>query len=144
LIAYADSGFLVSLYASDSNSALATFLIAPTRPVFLLTPLLELEFTNALQLLVFRKQATRAECSAIVDQFLIDRRAGAFRATPLAAEAWERATRFSEAHTAAIGTRTLDVLHVAAALLLQPDMFFTFDKRQAKLARAVRLKVAPS
>lgn len=143
MIAYADSGFLVSLYASDSNSALATSLVASPKPAFLLTPLLELEFTNALQLLVFRKQATRAECRAIVEQFSLDRRAGAFRATPLSSEAWEKAAEFSEAHSAAIGTRTLDVLHVAAALLLKPDVFFTFDKRQAKLAKAVRLKVAP-
>ena len=144
MIAYADSGFLVSLYASDSNSALASALVASPKPVFLLTPLLDLEFANALQLLVFRKQVTRAECNAIVDQFSLDRRAGAFRAAPLAAEAWEKAAELSQAHTATIGARTLDVLHVAAALLLQPDVFFTFDKRQATLARAVRLKVAPT
>jgi predicted nucleic acid-binding protein len=143
LIAYADSGFLVSLYASDSNSALATSLVARAKPVFLLTPLLELEFLNALQLLVFRKQVTRTERNAIFEQFSLDRRAGVFRATPLTSEAWEKAAEISEAHTAAIGTRTLDVLHVAAAVLLKPDVFFTFDKRQAKLARAVRLKVAP-
>lgn len=144
MIAYADSGFLVSLYASDANSALATSLIVSPKPLFLLTPLVELEFANALHLLVFRKLLTRAESRAIFDQFALDRRAGAFRTMQLTSEAWDKAVELSEAHSAAMGTRTLDVLHVAAALLLKPDVFFTFDKRQAQLAKAVRLKVAPA
>lgn len=143
MIVYADSGFLISLYASDSNSALATALVR-SKPVFLLTPLVELEFSNALQLLVFRKQATPAECKAIFSQFSLDRRMGAFRAVQLTPGVWEKAARFSDTHSAALGTRTLDVLHVAAAVLLEPDLFLTFDKRQGKLAQAARLKVAPA
>jgi len=38
--------------------------------------------------------------------------------------------------------RTLDVLHVATALLLTPDVFYTFDGRQ--LARGEGLRVLPS
>lgn len=143
MIAYADSGFLISLYAADDNSALATTLVR-SKPVFLLTPLAELEFTNALQLLVFRKQASLGEVRAIFDQFSLDRRLGAFRSAVLTLEIWDKAAHFSELHTRAFGTRTLDVLHVAAALLLKPDVFLTFDKRQAKLARAVGLQVAPN
>ena len=36
---------------------------------------------------------------------------------------------------------TLDTLHVASALQLGAERFFTFDERQANLARAVGLKV---
>jgi hypothetical protein len=43
-----------------------------------------------------------------------------------------------------LGTRILDVLHVALALSFQPDVFFTFDRRQWKLAKAVGLHVLPS
>jgi len=39
--------------------------------------------------------------------------------------------------------RTLDVLHVASASLLTPEVFFTFDRPQRHLARAVRLQVLP-
>ena len=35
---------------------------------------------------------------------------------------------------------TLDTLHVACALELGAERFWTFDARQAKLARAVGLK----
>jgi len=38
----------------------------------------------------------------------------------------------------------LDVLHVALAMDLEPDAFFTFDRRQWKLAKAVGLRVLPS
>jgi predicted nucleic acid-binding protein len=35
----------------------------------------------------------------------------------------------------------LDTLHVASALTLAADDFYTFDRDQAKLARAVGLRV---
>ncbi len=45
-------------------------------------------------------------------------------------------------YVAKLGTRTLDSLHVAAALELKAERFWTFDERQAKLAKAVGLKVS--
>jgi len=41
-----------------------------------------------------------------------------------------------------LGTRTLDSLHVATALELKAEQFWTFDQRQAKLAKAVGLKTS--
>jgi predicted nucleic acid-binding protein len=38
--------------------------------------------------------------------------------------------------------RTLDSLHVACALELKADRFWTFDERQAKLARARGLRTS--
>lgn len=142
MIAYADTAFLVSLYGRDTNSLIARQLL-PLQPAFLLTPLGDAEFVNAVELLVFRSYWSRSEASAVVDRFLQERNAGVFRAVPFTSEMWDKASELSRLRTAAIGTRTLDVLHVAAALLLKPDVFFTFDKRQAQLAKAVRLKVAP-
>ncbi len=39
-----------------------------------------------------------------------------------------------------LGVRTLDSLHVACALELKAERFWTFDERQAKLARVEGLK----
>jgi len=39
-----------------------------------------------------------------------------------------------------LGVRTLDSLHVACALELKAERFWTFDERQAKLAKAQGLK----
>jgi hypothetical protein len=51
------------------------------------------------------------------------------------------AARFSERYSATVGTRSLDILHVAAAKALRAVEFV--DGRQRTLAAAVGLKVAP-
>ena len=59
----------------------------------------------------------------------------------LPASAFERAKQIARRQTPRLGTRTLDVLHLASALALQADTFHTFDTRQAKLAAAEGLLV---
>ncbi len=80
----------MSLYGQDSNSAVATGLIR-SKPVFLLTSLGEVEFTNAVQLRVFRKEWTRLEARSVHDLFLQHQAAGVFRIAPLGSEIWEKA-----------------------------------------------------
>jgi hypothetical protein len=67
-IAYADTGFLISLYDRAANSASAISPLAP-RPVLLLTPLSEVEFSNAVELIVFRKEWTSSQARAIRETF---------------------------------------------------------------------------
>ncbi len=64
---------------------------------------------------------------------------GFFRSTPVPAMVYDDAFRLSRRHTAALGTLTLDILHVAAALVLGLPAIYTFDRRQAQLARAAGL-----
>ena len=143
MIAYADTGFLVSLYGQDDHSATATALVK-SRPVLILTPLGEAEFTNAIELRVFRNEWTRREARFVHEHFLQHQAAGVFRMESLSSEAWEKALILSRRYSAKLGTRTLDLLHVAAALVLKPEVFYTFDMRQHKLARAERLRVLPA
>jgi predicted nucleic acid-binding protein len=56
--------------------------------------------------------------------------------------ALNRAAELSERHTPRLGTRSLDVLHVASALELKLGHFLTFDARQQQLAKSVGLKLA--
>jgi predicted nucleic acid-binding protein len=104
----------------------------------------EAEFTNAVQLRVFRKEWTRREARLVQEQFLWHQAAGVFRIEPLGTEVWDKALVLSHRHSAKLGTRTLDLLHVAAALALKPDVFYTFDVRQRKLAKAERLHILPA
>lgn len=143
MIAYADTGFLVSLYGQDGHSAAATSLVK-SRPVFLLTPLGEAEFMNAIELQVFRKQWTRREAQSVRVEFEQHVAAGVFRAEPFESAVWEKTLSLSRRYSAKLGTRTLDLLHVAAALALHPDVFFSFDERQRILAKAERLHVLPA
>jgi predicted nucleic acid-binding protein len=55
--------------------------------------------------------------------------------------AFKRAMELSQNYTPQLGTRSLDVLHVACALELKLRRFLTFDHRQQQLAAAVKLKV---
>lgn len=142
MIVYADTGFLVSLYGRDNNSDAAVGL-ARSRPVFVLTSLGDIEFANAIELRVFRKEWTHREARMVRDQFLQHQAAGVFQVETLTADIWERAIRLSRLYTAKLGTRTLDIVHVASALVLKAEVLFTFDERQKRLAAAVRLRVMP-
>lgn len=55
--------------------------------------------------------------------------------------ALDLSAELSEEHTPKLGTRSLDVLHVACALELKARYFLTFDVRQQKLAVATGLKL---
>jgi len=52
-----------------------------------------------------------------------------------------RATNLATAHTQRLGARAIDLLHVAAALTLESELFLTSDARQVQLAKAEGLKV---
>jgi len=54
----------------------------------------------------------------------------------------EVCTDLARRHGAKLGVRTLDSLHVACAVELKAERFWTFDERQAKLAKAEGLKTS--
>lgn len=142
--AYADTSFLISLYGRDVNSAKANAVIEAHQPTFLLTPFGEAEFANACEFRVFLKLWTAAQAHAVRNRFLSHVGGGVFQVEELKPEAWRMAIMLSRRHTPKLGTRTLDVVHVATALVLKPDAFCTFDERQRKLAKAERLRVLPA
>ena len=51
------------------------------------------------------------------------------------------ADRLSMAHTELLGARAIDLLHVAAALTLEGELFLTTDARQGKLTKAAGLRI---
>ena len=70
-----------------------------------------------------------------------DLRNGLFQLRGLPDPVFERASQLSPHATAKLGTRTADLLHVAAALELGVDYLYSFDEHQRKLAQTVRLKI---
>jgi hypothetical protein len=143
LIVYADTGFLISLYGSDYNSGAASALLQG-QPTFILTPLGETEFANAIELRIFRKEWTSQEARIVRDRFLHHASAGVFQMEALSPEVWQTALTLSRRHTAKLGIRTLDLLHVATVKVFKPDAFFTFDRRQRAVAKAERLRIMPA
>jgi hypothetical protein len=73
---------------------------------------------------------------------LSDLAAGVFaHEDPRWADVLSEAERLSAGHSEFIGTRSLDILHVAGALVPGSERLVTFDTRQATLARAAVLRV---
>jgi hypothetical protein len=70
-------------------------------------------------------------------------RAGVFQLRPLPEAAFARARKLSRQTTPILGTRTADLLHVAAALELGVAGFFSFDLHQRKMAETAGLKLNP-
>jgi predicted nucleic acid-binding protein len=138
---YADTSFLVSLYVLDANSAQASAQMKQAKLPILLTAFGELELTNAIALRLFRKEllpSKRKAAQALLAKDLVD---GVLSMKPLPARIFERAQQIARNRTPQLGTRTLDVLHVASALLLEAKAFYTFDRNQGKLAVAEGLLV---
>lgn len=138
---YADPSFLVSLYSPDANSPAAVRAMQTATSQRFVTAFGELEVINAMGLRVFRKEISTAQSQASIIQFENDLRDGIFQLRGLADSVFERARQLSRQTTAKLGTRSADLLHVAAALVLGADCLYTFDVRQRKLAQTLRLKL---
>ena len=135
----------MSLYGSDVNSGAATSLVQQHRPVFLVTPLGQTEFTSVVFSVPARPGGWAVnEARSIEEQFTRDLQAGVWQWEDFPPETWARARELSRHHAPAMGCRAGDALHVASALTLAADDFYTFDHDQAKLARAVGLRVLGS
>ena len=138
---YVDTSFLVSLYVTDQHTAMAERAMA-TNPSVWLTPLHIAEWTHAIEQHVFRRALSRGEADAYYDRFSRHRLSAPWVEVALPDSIFDVCTRLAGQCGAKLGLRTLDTLHVAAALELKAKHFWTFDERQKKLARAVGLKTA--
>jgi predicted nucleic acid-binding protein len=139
---YADTGFLCSLYAPDAHSLRAITAMRRHPVPLAFTWIHQLEFRNALRLRVFRREITPKQRDASLNLLLSDLAVGVLaHCQPPLSEVMTEAERLSASHSERLGTRSLDILHVAAALVNGSRAFLTFDTRQAKLAKAAGLKV---
>lgn len=137
---YIDSSVLVAVYVPErfSASARRTLSHVPQVPYTLLH---ELEVANAFALLLGRRSITVAEHRAIGAQVRDD--VEAQRLVPTAVD-WPQtfagACELSESCTPTLLTRSLDLLHVAAAGAIGCKVFVSADDRQLAAAKAAGLK----
>jgi len=136
-----DSSFLFSLYVLDVNSTLASARIKRAVLPLLLTDVGKIEILNAVGLRLYRKELRPSEVKKVYGLFREDIQQGVVQIVPLPAAAYHQAEQIARTHTPLLGTRTLDVLQVAGALVLKADAFYTFDQKQATLAIAVGLTI---
>jgi len=109
-------------------------------PVLWLTPLHVAEMTHAIEQHVFWKKLTPANAVRLHETFKHHRETGFWREVAFPEFAFVRCMDLARRHCSRLGLRTLDTLHVAAALELRASAFWTFDDRQAALAKAEDLR----
>ena len=142
---YADSGFVVSLYlTSEGTSAQARKEVKRASKPILLSPLSLLEIRNALNFGINRGEISSSQRDAVLTEIDAQIETGFFRLVDASQSSiYAKARELSNKHTPEFATRSLDLMHLAAALLSDARNFLTFDKQQSKAAVAEGLIVTP-
>ena len=140
---YCDSSFLCALYLpGDKYEPVARPIAGRFTESIPYPSLSELELQNS----VYRGIASRIfdarTCTKILRQIEEDKASGFLRPCKLAFDIhFSEALTLTKRFTAAHNCRTLDVIHVAAAVLLGADQFASFDIRQCKIATDLSLEL---
>jgi predicted nucleic acid-binding protein len=141
---YFDSGVLLKLYVPESRTPEATqyFRQAPALVPF--TPLHGVEMRSAIRQKVGRGEISAVECARLLQAVDYDLASGVY-STPTIAwpDVYLEAETLSAAHTVSTLCRSLDILHIALAVVLGASEFCTFDVRQARMAKAAGISVVP-
>jgi predicted nucleic acid-binding protein len=139
---YVDSSALRQLYVHDAHSvAMATWRFKNHEPLSL-TRFGRAELINSIASAVFRRDIPETAFQSFVQELAADFLEGRLQLVDVPWRAvLEQAAELSRQYTPTLGTRSLDVLHVASALALGMRQFVTYDERQARLAGACGLKM---
>lgn len=138
---YIDSSILVKLYYPEPESIRVENLIKSLKEPILFTPFHELETTNAFALKVFRNEISMEEFNNWQAVLKTDKTAGILKpVNPDWSKVFIEALEISKFQSSHTGTRSLDIIHIAAAGTLNCDTFFTNDKKQALAAESFGLK----
>jgi hypothetical protein len=139
---YVDPSALLKLYIHEPQSAAMSAWRSRTRGALPITPHGRLEIVNGICLAAFRTVIDPEAMRDALASFDEDVAEGRYAQVDVPWRATlRRAAELSRLRTPALGCRSLDVLHVAAALELGLGAFVTFDRRQQQLARAAGLKL---
>jgi predicted nucleic acid-binding protein len=139
---YADPSALARLFIHQDGSRELAAWRSKLRGALPVTHHGRTEIINAICRAAFLGQLDRPALAEALADLSADFAAGHLRqADILWRAALNRAADLSQQHTPALGTRALDVLHVACAIELRLRHFLTFDARQRQLAAAVGLKL---
>jgi predicted nucleic acid-binding protein len=112
-------------------------------PFVWITSLNRAEVANAIHLYVFRGAISPTDALAAWTHFERDRANGVWVHIDLPIRLWDTSIDLARRYGPTLGVRTLDSLHVACALELKAQHFWTFDERQARLAEAAGLNKGP-
>src|SRR5207253_9558439 len=103
-----------------------------------------LEVRGAFELAVLRGLFTKADAASAWGNLDADLRSRRLVRTVVKwPVAFRVAAHLSERHSVKLGTRSLDILHIASAKAIRAAELLSFDVRQRSLGQLVGLVVAP-
>lgn len=138
---YLDTSFVVSLYLNDRHSPEARGRIVSAPPLWF-TPLHNAEWAHAISQHVFRGELSLSESQRMTARLEEHLAHGRWMPASIPEGAFDRCADLARRHGPKMAMGTLDTLHVACALELKAERFWTFDERQAKVAKAAGLRDA--
>lgn len=112
------------------------------KPRLCFTPLHSAECSHAIAKQIFYRKISPADADAVFETLQRDLINGLWFETAMPENAFELCADLARRYAPKLGMRTLDTLHVACALELKAERFWTFDERQAKLAKAQGMKTS--
>ena len=138
---YLDTSAFLKLYLEEHGSEAVQQLIASQRHPLPVWEIQQMEMINAMRLKVFWKEISLAEAERQISLFKDRRRRGLYYQAEI--DRLELSETFERLSLQAVrnGGRTLDILHVACALVLGASHFLTFDAKQRLVAQESGLAV---
>lgn len=138
---YPDTSFLFSRYVTDAHSVEVNRRMG-LHPAVILTPFHRAELADAIFQWVFRGKTSVLEAELAFADFEADCAAGVWLWIGVPEKAYQGCAELAQRNGPTLAVRTLDTLHVAAAIELKATRFWTFDERQTKLAEVEGLATA--
>ena len=146
---FADTSILCALYREQENSPEADLLVTAAKEVIQISALVVFEFRQSVRLQAFRFSKDRSQgfskvaADSMLRQLDENIMAGILTVSSVDwLDVYSRAEHLSLKHAFAHGHRSMDILHIATALHLHTQTFFSFDNNQLLLAKAVGLKIS--
>jgi predicted nucleic acid-binding protein len=138
---YLDTSALLKLYLREEASDWVQAQVEGQSDPLPVWELQEAELTNALRLKVFWRDITASQAETQLAHFRSRKDRGQYFFPELDRAALMERFRMLARHSMKLGTRTLDVMHVACACEIRVDRFVSFDGRQLSLAKRAGLRV---
>lgn len=138
---YLDTSAFLKLYVREDGSELVHETVTTQFDPLPVWDILEMEFHNALQLKVFREELLESEATHQQSLFQMRKTKGFYFVPDINRAELMAEFRRLAAETPLLGCRTMDILHVACAVLVSADLFLSFDARQNDLAKKAGLRI---
>ena len=137
---YLDTSAFIKLYLNEEGSTKVHGLVVGQDEPLPVWHLTEVEFHNALRFKIYLKELVESDVDRLLSLYFSRKAAGQYHNPYLDPLALHESSIEMTKRTRSIGSRSLDILHVAAARLLAAAPFVTGDERQGDLARAEGLE----